>query len=49
MMPRTLAERVNEKERAWQSHILNMVVHGYIYLSHGQVYYKSETPKRLFY
>ena len=46
---RTLAERVNEKERAWQSHILNRVIHGHIYLSNGQVFYRSETPKRLFY
>jgi len=46
---RTLAERVNEKERAWQSHILNRVIHGHIYLNNGQVSYKSETPKRLFY
>lgn len=45
----TLAKRVNEKERAWQSHILNLVVHGYIYLSGGRVFYKSDTPKRLFY
>ena len=45
----TLAKRLNEKERAWQSHILNLVVHGYIYLSRGQVFYKSETPRRLFY
>jgi phosphoribosylglycinamide formyltransferase-1 len=44
----TLAKRVNEKERAWQSHILNLVVHRYIYLSHGQVLYKSDMPKRLF-
>jgi len=45
----TLAQRLNEKERAWQSHILNLVVHGVISLSHGQVHYKSETPRRLFY
>lgn len=45
----TLAKRVNEKERAWQSHILNLVVHGLIYLHQGQVCYKNETPKRLFY
>ena len=45
----TLAKRVNEKERAWQSYILNLVVHRYIYLSNGQVIYKSDTPKRLFY
>jgi phosphoribosylglycinamide formyltransferase-1 len=45
----TLAKRVNEKERAWQSHILNLVVHRHIYLSHRQVLYESDTPKRLFY
>jgi phosphoribosylglycinamide formyltransferase-1 len=45
----TLAKRVNEKERAWQSHILNLVVHRYIYLSNGQVFYKSDAPNRLFY
>jgi phosphoribosylglycinamide formyltransferase-1 len=45
----TLAKRVNEKERAWQSYILNLVVHRHIYLSHGQVFYKSDTPQRLFY
>jgi len=45
----TLAKRVNEKERAWQSHILNLVVHQHIYLSNGQVFYKSGVPKRLFY
>ncbi len=28
----TLAKRVNEKERAWQSHILNLVVNGHIWL-----------------
>ncbi|MBS3907080.1 MAG: hypothetical protein KGZ49_08595 [Syntrophaceae bacterium] len=44
-----LAKRVNEKERAWQSHILNLVLHRHIYLSHGQVFYKSDTPMRLFY
>jgi len=45
----TLAKRVNEKERAWQSHILNLVVHRYIYLSDGKVVYQSDAPKRLFY
>jgi phosphoribosylglycinamide formyltransferase-1 len=45
----TLAKRVNEKERAWQSHILNLVVHRYIYLEDGQVVYKNEAPRRLFY
>ena len=45
----TLARRVNEKERAWQSHILNLVVHRQICLSQGQVLYKNDAPKRLFY
>jgi len=45
----TLAKRVNEKERAWQSHILNLVVHRHIYLKNGQVVYKGDAPKRLFY
>ncbi|OGP60812.1 MAG: hypothetical protein A2162_00930 [Deltaproteobacteria bacterium RBG_13_52_11b] len=45
----TLAQRVNEKERAWQSHILNLVVHRHIYLKDGKVFYQSDAPKRLFY
>jgi len=45
----TLAKRVNEKERAWQSYILNLVVHQYIYLRNGKVVYKSGAPKRLIY
>jgi len=45
----SLAKRVNEKERAWQSYILNLVVHQHIYLSNGQVFYKSDPPHRLFY
>ena len=45
----SLAKRVNEKERAWQSYILNLVVHQHIYLSNGQVFYKGGTPRRLFY
>jgi len=45
----TLAKRVNEKERAWQSHILNLVVHRHIYLKDGQVIYEGDATKRLFY
>jgi len=45
----SLAKRVNEKERAWQSHILNLVVHRQIYLKDGQVVYKADGPRRLFY
>lgn len=45
----SLAKRVNEKERAWQSYILNLVVHGYIYLKDGEVFYKGIEPKRIFY
>ncbi len=45
----TLAKRVNEKERAWQSHILNLVVHRHIYLNDGQVIYEGDATRRLFY
>ncbi len=45
----TLARRVNEKERAWQSHILNLVVHGYISLIDGRAVYRSGPVQRLFY
>lgn len=42
--PDTLAKRVNEKERAWQSYILNLVVHGYICLHEGEVRFLGGTP-----
>jgi len=45
----SLAKRVNEKERAWQSYILNLVVHGKIYLKDGEVFYRGEATRRLFY
>jgi len=45
----SLAKRVNEKERAWQSYILNLVVHRHIHLKDGQVVYKGDVPRRLFY
>ncbi len=45
----SLAKRVNEKERAWQSYILNLVIHQNIYLDNRRVVYKSDTPGRLFY
>ncbi len=45
----SLAKRVNEKERAWQSYILNLVVRQNIYLDNGQVFYKGDAPGRLFY
>ena len=45
----SLARRVNEKERAWQSHILNLVVHGNISLIHGQAVYKGDATRRLFF
>jgi len=47
--PETLAKRVNEKERAWQSYILNLVVHRHIRSSNGQAIYTTEAPRRLFY
>jgi len=34
----TLAKRVNEKERAWQSYILNRVVQRDIYLENNRIY-----------
>lgn len=37
----SLARRVNEKERAWQSYILNLVVHNYISLREGKVCYRG--------
>jgi phosphoribosylglycinamide formyltransferase-1 len=45
----SLAKRVNEKERAWQSFILNLVVHGHISLKQNQVFYDSVALRRLFY
>ena len=45
----TLAKRVNEKERAWQSHILNLVVHRHIYLKNGQVVFERDACRKLFY
>lgn len=45
----SLAKRVNEKERAWQSYILHLVVHRYIYLEDGEVFYRSDIPKKLFF
>jgi phosphoribosylglycinamide formyltransferase-1 len=45
----SLAKRVNEKERAWQSYILNLVAHRHIYLSNGLVFYGSGPAQRLFY
>jgi len=45
----SLAKRVNEKERAWQSYILNLVVNGHIYLRNGNVFYDQIAVRRLFY
>jgi len=45
----TLARRVNEKERAWQSHILDLVVHGSISLIGGKAVYGGGQARRLFY
>lgn len=40
--PEALAKRVNEKERAWQSFILNEVIRGNIKLKNGKVLYKRK-------
>jgi len=45
--PETLAQRVNEKEHAWQAHILNLVVNGFIKLIDGKVYYTDYNYKQL--
>lgn len=47
--PETLAARVNEKERAMQSIILNRVVHGYLYYHDGKVFAKDHEPKLLYF
>jgi folate-dependent phosphoribosylglycinamide formyltransferase PurN len=47
--PDTLAKRVNEKERAWQSKVLNMVVNGHIFLHEGSVRYTDHFCKKIFY
>lgn len=47
--PDTLAKRVNEKERAWQSKMLNMVVNGHIFLRDGKVCYTEHLCKKIFY
>lgn len=43
--PETLAARVNEKERALQSVILNSVIHGFIYYHDGKVFTKDHGQK----
>jgi len=42
-----LCKRVNEFKRAWQSTILNLVVHRKIWLKNGQVEYSSQDIKEL--
>jgi len=42
--PETLAKRVNEKERAWQSFVLNLVVHEEIALVDGKVAFPPWYP-----
>lgn len=45
----TLASRVNEKERAWQSKVLNHVVSGHIFLHEGKVCFTDHFSKREFF
>lgn len=50
--PESLAKRVNEVERAWQSYMVNLVVHGFIFLARepkGKVVFMDNNPKRLFF
>lgn len=43
----TLAKRVNEVERAWQSTVLNWVVHKHIRLKNGKVEYSTPVLEKL--
>lgn len=45
--PETLQKRVNEKERSWQSIVLNQVVNGNIHLKDGKVLYNNENLKKI--
>lgn len=47
--PETLAKRVNEKERAWQSKVLNLIVHRFVYLHEGKVFYASQICRKMFF
>jgi phosphoribosylglycinamide formyltransferase-1 len=47
--PETLAKRVNEVERTWQSIALNQVIQGHIFLHDGQVRYTDHFCKKLFF
>ncbi|MFA5993428.1 MAG: formyltransferase family protein [Parcubacteria group bacterium] len=47
--PETLAKRVNEKERAWQSIMLSLVVNGDIFLHDGKVHYADHFCKKTFF
>ena len=44
----TLAQRVNEKERAWQSFVLNLVVSKDIYFKNREVVYSDLALKKIF-
>lgn len=43
--PDSLAKRVNEKERAWQAHVLSMVVNGDIWLEEDDIGVYSSLPQ----
>jgi phosphoribosylglycinamide formyltransferase 1 len=45
--PETLAKRVNEVERTWQSVILNLVVHKHIRLRNGKVEYSTPILEKI--
>ena len=45
--PEILAQRVNEKERAWQSFVLNLVVSGHIYFKNEKTVYSDTALKNI--
>jgi folate-dependent phosphoribosylglycinamide formyltransferase PurN len=45
--PDSLAKQVNEKERAWQSKVLNLVVNGYVKLIDGEVFFANPLLKKM--
>lgn len=45
--PDTLAMRVNEKERAWQSKVLNEIVHGHVLYANEKIFYSNSSLKKM--
>lgn len=50
--PESLAKRVNEVERTWQSYMVNLVAHNFIFLANepeNKVVFMDHNPKQLFF